>query len=239
MKAYAEYNTIPFTEEKPKNRQIEELKQRGVTLFLSAGYAHKIPYTQSAGTFGINIHPTLLPRARGIMPLPFIIAYEPEAAGFTAHKLINDIDAGDILLSCPIKIDNTTDIETLSAQIALKCPEEISKLVNNIAEFWENATAQNHNLATLYPEPKGDFRALIWSESLDQQLIKSRAFGRFGVLAEIKNRFGQRQKLAVYNFSGWHENHTHMAGTLLRSSTREIIIAVPGGFLCLKEFRPL
>lgn len=236
---YASRKKIPFTESKPTHEDLNKLKNLGVTLFLAAGYAYKIPYEQCPNSFGINVHPALLPRARGIMPLPYIIAHEPQAAGFTIHKLTDEFDAGDILHSVPVEIDATTDIETLSAKIALKSSHAVPHVIANLDKYWQAAKPQNHDQATTYPEPDNIFRSLNWSDPVDAHLLKGRAFGRFGVLASVKNRFGEEQKLAVYNFSGWTENHNHVNGKLLRASGREIVIAVSDGYLCLKEFQIL
>ncbi len=239
MKAFAAQKKIPLTETKPTRQDIENLKNKGVTLFLAAGYMYKIPYENCAKTYGINVHPALLPQARGIMPLPYVIAENPSAAGFTMHKLTDEFDAGDILHKVPIRTDEKTDIETLSSQIAIHCPDEISKVIADIERYWKNATPQNQADAKTYPEPSATFRGLNWDDKLEKQLLKGRAFGRFGVLATIRNRFGEQQKLAVYNFSGWQEKHSHENGKLLRASGREIVVAVPDGYLCLKEFQIL
>ncbi len=236
---FAHYHNIPITEEKITNENIEHDLARGAELFFSAGYPYKIPPINEEKAYAINMHPTILPNARGMMPLPHIILNEPNAAGFTLHKIAPEYDSGDIIYQEKIKIDNQTDVETLSARIAIRANLAVSDIIKNIENLWKSATIQDNTKATTAPLPDESFRTINWdypAETLEKQ---SRAFGRFGMIAHVTNNIGQTQKLAVYQFSAWKENHDLSAGTLLRSSPKEIVITIPNGYACLKDFTPL
>ncbi len=234
---FAAHFNIPISDHKIKSENITELIDKKCDIFICAGYPHKIPEINNNLCYGINLHPTLLPRARGIMPLPYVIMQEPKAAGFTIHKLSPHFDTGDILYQQPIPIDRNTDIEILSAQIALHSTKAIAYIVADIKKYWDNAKIQNHANSSSYLAPSADMRTINWSSTPEQLLLKGRAFGRFGVIAEIQNNMKQTQKLAVFNFNAWEEKHKHDIGYLLRSSTRDIIIAINSGYICLKEFQ--
>ncbi len=236
LETFCQQNDIPFTKGKITSEDIEKLIDQGCQLFIACGYSYKIPPIDESKAYGINIHPTLLPKARGIMPQPYIIMKEPSAAGFTIHKLTQDYDAGDILFQMPIPVDETTDIETLAARIAIHIPDCALKVVDNIDYYWANAMPQNHDEATYYNEPDVTLRSLDWSDSVDNLLLKGRAYGRFGAFANITNKFGKSQKLAVFQFNGWKEEHSHETGTLIRAFPREITVAVKDGYICLKDF---
>ncbi len=238
-KNFAQENNIPISEAPPKQEQLNKLIDDGCQLLLSAGFPHKIPTIDHSECYGINVHPSLLPRARGIMPLPYIILNEQEAAGFTIHKHSPDFDEGDILYQQDIPIDKHTDIETLSAQIAIKTPAAVSEVIKNIDYYWNNATRQNQAEATLHNKPSENMRTINWTQNVGSIIKQSKAFGRFGIIAIIHNNIGQSQRLAVFQLSGWKDNHPHKNGELIRSSPREIIIAVQDGYICLKEFQVL
>lgn len=237
IKYFAAQSKVQITEEPIKPKDVKRLIKKGCKLFFSSGYPHKIPPVPEDKAYAINLHPAHLPKARGVMPLPFIINEAPEAAGFTFHKMTEEFDAGDILFQQSIKIDDTDDIETLSSKIALQCPLKASEIIGNIEEYWENAKSQNHKNASSYPEPSEEFRTLNWSENTETLNKKCRAFGRFGIIANISNDQGHTHKLAVYNASTWKEKHAFEAGTLLRSQPREIVIATLDGYICMKEFQ--
>lgn len=238
-KTFCEQNNIKLIEGKITNQDTASLIDQGCELFITCGYPYKIPPIDESKAYGVNLHPTLLPRARGIMPQPYIIMNEPEAAGFTLHKTTQEYDAGDILFQKAIPIDESTDIETLSSRIAVHTPDAIAEVINNLEKYWNDATPQDHSNASSYDEPDEAFRTLDWNDNVDNLLHKHRAFGRYGVLASIVNQFGETQGLAVFNFSGWKEDHQYTPGTLLRSYPREITIAVKDGYMCLKEFQAL
>ncbi len=234
---FATQSKIPITEERVTTQAIKRLLKKKCTLFFSSGYPHKIPQIPEDKAYGLNLHPALLPKARGIMPLPYIIMHEPDAAGFTFHKMTQDFDAGDILFQHPINLDDKTDIETLNAKIAIHTPDAASKVIKNIEDFWKNAKTQDHTKATEYKQPSDEFRSFSWNETAQISNKKSRAFGRFGIIANISNDSGESQKLAVYNATAWTENNPYKTGTLLRSHPKEIVIAISDGYICLKEFQ--
>tara|TARA_R110001592_G_scaffold144484_2_gene367617 strand:- start:3643 stop:4491 length:849 start_codon:yes stop_codon:yes gene_type:complete len=239
INAFCTQNNIPIKQGKITEDDVAALLDNGCQLFLSSGYPYKIPPIDEGKAYGVNIHPTLLPRARGIMPQPYILTEERDAAGFSIHKLTQDYDAGDILFQKAIPLDETTDIETLAARISLHTPAVVSDVINNIKEYWTNATAQDHDKASYYDEPDAVFRTLNWHDSVAVCIQKNRAFGRFGVFARVTDRYGESQNLAVFQFNGWTEKHDHRAGTLIRSLPREITVAVQDGYICLLDFSPI
>ncbi len=234
---FSQHFGIPISDNKIDQQNINSLIGQGCEIFVCAGYPYKIPPIEGNNIYGINLHPAYLPRGRGVMPLPYIIMNDKKAAGFSVHKLIDDFDAGDILYQKAIELDEQTDVEILAAKIAIHAPEAISKIVGNIEHYWSNATQQNNANASSYLAPSEAMRSLNWEEGATEINLKGRAFGRFGMVATIKNDMGDSQQLAVFNFKAWEESHDHEAGTLLRSSPREIIIVIKDGYICLKEFQ--
>tara|TARA_B100001989_G_scaffold216504_1_gene167366 strand:+ start:1633 stop:2481 length:849 start_codon:yes stop_codon:yes gene_type:complete len=239
LKDFARQNDIPLQENTVTSKDIQGLCDHGCKVFLACGYPYKVPPIDESAAYGINMHPALLPRARSLTPIPFIIMHEPEAAGMTLHKMTQKFDAGDILIQKPLKCDAQTDVETLSAQGAVIAPDLVADCFSNLGEYWKNATPQDDKKASNYPPLDEAGRTLDWYKGVDDLLIKGRALGRYGVLALLENASGQKQKLAVYQFSGWKDSHDYPCGYIIRSAPREIIISVKDGFLCLKDFQVL
>ena len=237
INAFAAHFEISISDHAITSNDIETLINQGAEIFLCAGYPKKVPVINNNKAYGINLHPSLLPRARGIMPLPFIIMHDPEAAGFTVHKLAESFDAGDILYQEPTPINKYTDVETLSARVAVRAPDAISMIVKDIKTYWDNATPQNNENASSYNTPDTDMRQLNWDDTAENLRLKGCAFGRFGVTAVVTNNMSETQNLAVFQFTTWQESHNHEAGLLIRSSPREIIISIQDGYICLKEFQ--
>ena len=239
LKQYCESVNVSVQVDKVTPENIAHYIDQGCEIFISNGYPHKIPPFDEKQAYGINLHPTYLPRARGVMPQPYVIMEDPSAAGFSIHKLTQEYDAGDILFQKQVTIDETTDIETLSAMLSVHCPDALLDVVNNIETYWNNATPQDESQMSYYDEPPKEMRTLNWDDDFDTMMVKRRAFGRYGLYAFITNKFGETQTLAVFQFNGWKEDHKFTPGTLIKSQPREIIIAVKGGFLCLMDFMPI
>lgn len=232
----AKHYGIPITEKRITPDDINSLIEEDCGLFLCAGYPSKIPPIPDTA-YAINVHPTYLPKARGVMPLPYVLMENRDAAGFSIHKMTEEFDAGDILFQQHVPIDDTTDIETLSARIGVYSPHAVSQVIDNIEDYWANAKAQDHKNASEYPTPSNQMRTLNWAEPVNRSLSRGRAFGRFGTIANIANNDGIKQRLAVFQLSGWNDEHGHESGALIRSAPREIVIAVCDGYLCLQDFK--
>lgn len=225
---------IPFTTGKPQRIDIQVFIDQGAEVFLAAGYPHKIPPIDETQAYGLNLHPSLLPKGRGIMPTPTIIMHHPEVCGYTIHKLSDKFDDGDILYQKPIEITDNDDVETISARIAISAPEVLSKLFSNLKHYWDHAKPQKKSEASTFSMPDDSMRILDWGKPVKKLTKIGKAFGRFGCLAYLDGKIW-----AVYNFNCWAEKHNYEPGTIICVLSREIIVAAEDGFVCLKEFQEL
>lgn len=237
-KALARELDAPLYEDRATAGQLQALTGQGCKLFLAAGYPHKIPPVDEKEAYALNVHPALLPAARGIMPLAHILMEAPDAAGLSIHKMTPVFDDGDILYQEPIAVTPETDVEILSAQIAMRSPDAVSGVVRDLARdlarVWENATPQDRTQAYTCPPPDETMRTLDWRQPVETLNRKGRAFGRYGVIAMV-----QSERFVVFNFKGWKEAHRNTPGDVLLAGPREIVVAVADGYVCLKEFRSL
>lgn len=238
IQQFAHHFNIPCILEKITPKDVSFfINEMGADLFLSCGYPYKIPALPLEKIYGVNLHPALLPKARGIMPLPYIIMHEPQAAGLTLHKISDRFDAGDILAQHPVSLEKHDTVDVLNAKLGVASPEFVSNAVKNLPTLWSNASSQDEAQATQYGTPDEAQRTLDWNASIEIIAVKIRAFGRFGTFATITNNQGQTQKFIAYQGAAWRNNHTHLAGNLIKSSPREIIIAVNSGYVSLFEFQ--
>ncbi len=223
---------IPFIQSPANESHLQNFIDQGGELFIAAGYPHKIPDIKSENAYAVNIHPTYLPQGRGLMPIPEIIINNIEtAAGFTAHKMTQEFDAGDILLQQKIALQPDETVETYSAKIALKAPDLISNLAANLPDFWQKAKPQSENKATHFKAPSDDDRVMQWDQTVEEIDRVGRAFGRYGSLAPF-----DEQIWVVYDYDCWVEKHDLPAGTIAARLSREVLITAKNGFILLKDF---
>ncbi len=95
---------------------------------------------------GINVHPSLLPLHRGPVPTFYALLETPPVFGVTVHRLVEKIDAGDILLQQQVSL--RPDISALGAATALH--ERGRTLLEQVlADF--GSRAETGSSATLLP----------------------------------------------------------------------------------------
>ncbi len=66
---------------------------------------------------GVNVHPSLLPHHRGPVPTWYAMQQDPPLFGVTIHRLVEKIDAGDILVQKQVALPRT--ISALGAAVSL------------------------------------------------------------------------------------------------------------------------
>ncbi len=230
--ALAKSHNAPLSLEKPTAENIQMFIEQGCDLFLSCGYSFKIPPIDESRAYGINTHPSALPKGRGLMPTPHIIMHAPEAAGFTVHKLTPDFDAGDILYQEKIKLTNEDTVDSYAAEIAKRTPQILSKIIADLPTYWKNAQPQNEEEASAFAPPNEATRTINWNSAIQDIDRKLRAFGSFGCFAHIN---GKPYAIFAHSFS--EESHDFDPGTMVEATDNAIKIAAKGGFITATKFQ--
>lgn len=220
---------IPFTEKLIDEGGITSAVEEGAQFFFSAGYPSKIPQIPEPAK-GVNFHPTLLPEGRGIIPMPYLIYENPEAAGMTLHKLSDKFDQGDILAQHKFDLTPHEDIEMLMARLTLHAPEFISKAMADFDTLWAQATPQKPGSGSHYKNPGDEMRLLDFTKTVAELDRLKRAFGKIGTLMEYND-----QILIILDFAVWKEAHDFTPGDIVGQLPNESIIAAKDGFVVIKN----
>ena len=117
----------------------------------------------------INIHGSLLPRWRGAAPIQRAIEAGDNESGITIMKVVEKLDAGDMLLKGSVPITAETTGETLHDEMAGLGAELIVKALDN----WQN----------LHAEPQ-DERLVTYAAKID----KAESRLDFSMPAEVLER---------------------------------------------------
>lgn len=221
---------IPVSQNKVDVEAIDKMIALGAECFFAAGYPYKIPPINESKAYGVNLHPSLLPKGRGLMPTPTIIMHAPEAAGLTVHKLSSVIDQGDILDQVPLKLSERETVESYSARIALAAPDVMGKVFEDIGEYWMLSKPQDESEAVTFPVPDDAMRMIDWHDDITMLDKKARAFGRYGCLARIEG-----QLWVIYDHDVWQENHVQTYGRCVMEQPRHMVIAAKNGYFVIKD----
>ena len=113
---------IPSAYSNDENWIINELKWAGVDIIVLAGWM-KILTKHFVDSFPrkiINLHPSLLPKYKGLHAIEQALNNGDEKTGCTVHYVTEELDSGEIILQgeVPIKPDDT--VESLTRAVHMK-----------------------------------------------------------------------------------------------------------------------
>jgi UDP-4-amino-4-deoxy-L-arabinose formyltransferase/UDP-glucuronic acid dehydrogenase (UDP-4-keto-hexauronic acid decarboxylating) len=66
----------------------------------------------------VNVHPSLLPFYRGPTPSHWVLERGERATGFSLHRVVARIDAGEVLAQGVVEVEGARDAADLDARIA-------------------------------------------------------------------------------------------------------------------------
>jgi methionyl-tRNA formyltransferase len=97
---------------------------------------------------GINIHPSLLPRYRGSIPLVAALLNGDEETGVTVQKIAPELDSGDILMQEVLPLTGRETTAQLSDRAAQVGAELAAKVLDKIEDGTVQSKSQDTGLAT-------------------------------------------------------------------------------------------
>lgn len=99
-----------------------ELKKYGVTLVCLAGFMRLLTAGFIRAYEGriLNIHPALLPSFKGAHAHRDALAYGAKVSGCTIHFVVEDMDAGPIILQAAVPVMEGDDEDSLGARVLVE-----------------------------------------------------------------------------------------------------------------------
>ncbi|KQC12741.1 MAG: hypothetical protein APR63_01960 [Desulfuromonas sp. SDB] len=166
---WAEHNHIPAIQSDNLNRpEFEpEIKSYQPDLLVVASFGKKIPsWLIDLPTYGgINIHPSLLPKYRGMAPVTRAIMNGDKITGVTIHKLTAKIDAGEIISQTSAEIDINEDDYQLKTKLAVLGGKMIKDILPGLARGNLTYTPQDKNQVSYAPGITKEDRVINWNSS--------------------------------------------------------------------------
>ena len=136
---YAKRNSIPIVIINSKNRYFEKkifynLKKYNIKLICLAGYMKIISknFIQDFKRPILNIHPSLLPKYKGLNTFSKVLKYKEKKTGCTVHHVNEKLDSGKIIIKKTFFISKNDELEILQRKTQIMehkaFPEAIVKL---------------------------------------------------------------------------------------------------------------
>ena len=121
---------------KSENKILRDLKDKNIKLICLAGFMKVLSknFIKKFGNKILNIHPSLLPKYKGLNTHKKVIENNEKFSGCTVHFVNSKIDSGKIILQKKVKINKKENHKTLKKRILkqehLLYPKALMKIFN-------------------------------------------------------------------------------------------------------------
>ncbi|PIQ84217.1 MAG: methionyl-tRNA formyltransferase [Candidatus Omnitrophica bacterium CG11_big_fil_rev_8_21_14_0_20_63_9] len=138
----------------PERLSSAALEGRSADLGIVAAYGQLIkPDVLTRPRLGmIGVHPSLLPKYRGAAPINWALLKGEQVTGMSIFRLVERLDAGEILLQESVPVLPADDAETLGQRLALLGAECVVRAVRLLESGRVRATAQDDAQSTYAPK---------------------------------------------------------------------------------------
>ncbi len=149
---------------------LDMLEQMNADIYAVAAYAQKIPNRLlEMAPFGcINLHPSLLPKYRGSGPLRGPILNGDEETGVTIMKLVEQWDAGDILMQRAFAMDPKETSETLEEKCKILGAQMMLETIDGLENGSIKPVPQDSEKATYLKQITKDAGLIDFGQSAVQ-----------------------------------------------------------------------
>ncbi len=193
----------------------------------------------SLGT--INLHASLLPDYRGAAPINHAIINGEKETGVSTFFINDKIDTGKIILQEKITIDENDTAGMLhdklthaGAALLLETLQQIEK--GTVRALEQNQLALNNTLHTA-PKLSKEFCRINWNQSPEKNFNFIRGLSPVpSAWTEIING-NSATRLNIFSSQKEIMNHNFATGKIVSDNKSFLKVAVPGGYIHLKELQ--
>ncbi|MFD2443471.1 methionyl-tRNA formyltransferase [Bacillus sp. CGMCC 1.16607] len=169
VKVEAEKHGIPvFQPEKIRRQEdLEPILTLRPDLIVTAAFGQILPKTLlDAPKYGcVNVHASLLPELRGGAPIHYSIIQGKEKTGITIMYMAEKLDAGDILSTVEIPIEERDTVGTLHEKLSEAGSNLLSETLPKLLNSELRPIPQNDSYATFAPNIKREQERIDWTKT--------------------------------------------------------------------------
>ena len=116
----------------------------------------------------INVHSSLLPKYRGAAPIHAAIINGEKESGVTIMDIVEELDAGDIILQAKTPINETDTLEDLHDRLAKIGSETLLKAIELIDKDQAVRTPQDESKVTFVKPIKKEECEIHWNHTMER-----------------------------------------------------------------------
>jgi methionyl-tRNA formyltransferase len=149
---------------------LDQLKSYRPDLLVVAAYGRILPpaVLQAAALMPINVHASLLPRHRGAAPIQGALLAGDKITGVTIMRMVEQMDAGPILLQRQIPIAPDETQATLTERLAELGAQALLEALDALARGSLHETPQDESQATYTAIVKKEDARIDWRLPAEQ-----------------------------------------------------------------------
>ncbi|MCQ8266016.1 methionyl-tRNA formyltransferase [Streptococcus suis] len=229
-----EYHLPVYQPEKLSgSEEMAELMTLGADGIVTAAFGQFLPTKLlNSVDFAVNVHASLLPKYRGGAPIHYALINGDERAGVTIMEMVKEMDAGDMISSDSIAIEESDNVGTLFEKLAVVGRDLLLSSLPAYLAGDLKPVAQDPGQVTFSPNISSEEEKLDWNKSARQLFNQIRGMYPWPVAHTYWK--GERFKIQeAVEIEG-----EGPVGRVIARSKKELVIATGQGALSLKTVQP-
>ncbi|CYX20226.1 methionyl-tRNA formyltransferase [Streptococcus suis] len=229
-----EYNLPVYQPEKLSGSQeMDELMTLGADGIVTAAFGQFLPTKLlNSVDFAVNVHASLLPKYRGGAPIHYALINGDECAGVTIMEMVKEMDAGDMISSDSIAIEESDNVGTLFEKLAIVGRDLLLQTLPAYIAGDLKPVAQNPEQVTFSPNIQPEEEVLDWNKTARQLFNHIRGM----YPCPVAHTYWQGERFKIQE--AVEAEGEGPVGQVIARSKKELIIATGQGALSLKTVQP-
>lgn len=215
------------------SQELTELMNLGADGIVTAAFGQFLPTKLlDSVDFAVNVHASLLPKYRGGAPIHYALINGDEEAGVTIMEMVKEMDAGDMIASDSLTIEESDNVGTLFEKLAVLGRDLLLKTLPEYLSGAIKPVAQDKTQVSFAPNIRPEEERLDWTKSARQLFNHVRGMNPW----PVAHTLWQGERFKIYESSVRPENG--LPGQVLVRSKKELVIGTGEGALALKAVQP-
>lgn len=150
----------------------EHIKKLGAEIIVTAAYGRILPLEilQAPSKAAINIHASLLPKYRGSSPIQEALINQDEYTGISIIRMVEEMDAGNILKTVKYKIEEEDTTEILMEKLSNIAVTALLPLLDDIESGLIQEVVQTNEGLSFAPMIEKSRGAIKWEDNTSKSL---------------------------------------------------------------------
>jgi methionyl-tRNA formyltransferase len=217
---------------------LQEIESYRPDLLITAAYGQILPkrLLDMPRLGCINVHASLLPRWRGGAPIHRAILEGDESSGVTIMRMVQALDAGDMISQVVVPIAEDDTVSTLHDKLAVAGAKLLIETLPSIENGTQTETPQDESLVTYAPNLTRDDERIDWSR--DARMIYNQVRGLNAWPVAFTTFSHKVMKIWQARIDEEESMPSVKPGTVVKTTDDAIIVQCGKGTLALLEIQP-